>query len=90
MFGPVVRIEIEGLKQSVLHHLAKDQRILNDHIEQELEKVLNQEWIAEEVNKSVTKNLQKAIEGLSTNYDLTRAFQEAIVEMVNKSLSKDD
>lgn len=81
---PIIRLELEGVKQSVAHMLADRGKEINDLIVMSLENTLKEEWIAEQINYEITECVKKSIKNLSNSYTL----QSIITDMIEKTISE--
>ncbi len=86
MHGPILRIELEGVKQTLAHHLGTHNQELSDMIIAELDAQLTEEWIQKEIHETVKNVIQHSIHNLVNDYNLrltiTAAVSDAVVKIV--------
>ncbi len=81
---PRLRIELEGVRQTINHMFGQNQDALLGMVSESLEKTLNQEWVQEQINAEVEKCVRKAISNVSDNHDLRSAITNMVAEQVTK------
>ncbi len=85
---PILRIELEGVRSSVVTMLQDRNDELNKMIAQEIDATLKLEWVQEKISYVVKEMIGKAIDKVSNNYQLQDAIaslvSNAVTEMVQK------
>lgn len=76
--GPIIRVEIEGLKSSVLHYMQQHNDDFNAMVKEALEQTLTEDWVKESIQQAVNKTVQNAIDGLADNWQLKNAVSDAL------------
>ncbi|MCG7904423.1 MAG: hypothetical protein JAY60_18600 [Candidatus Thiodiazotropha weberae] len=88
--APILRIELEGLRQSVAHLFNQNQQAMSEMITSTLEKKLQEDWIQEQVNVEVTKAIESAISQISNSYELRGLLSEMLIDQVTKIVSREE
>jgi hypothetical protein len=81
---PIIRIEMDGLKHSVMHHMQKHNDEFNEMVQEALEKTLNEGWVKVQIQQAVNNTVKSVINGLGDNWQLKSAVEDAL----SKSLSE--
>ena len=91
---PILKFELERVKDSVATMLIDRNGEINDMIIKCLDAQLTEEWVAKQINDAVQECLKGAINDMGNNYSLRKVIEHAVVEAVSKSISgkegKDD
>lgn len=82
--GPMIRIEIDHVKESILHHMGERHDEFNRMVRDSLNNCLNETWVAERVQRSVDECVRKAIDGMADNYKLRSAVEDAIASAITE------
>lgn len=89
---PTIRIQVEGLRHSVLHAFDQHSGELSHLIEKELAEQVTAERIAAEVNRCVHEILARSVENSissALNFgDTGRQFREAVAQQVQRELDR--
>lgn len=86
---PVLKIELEGVRQAVAHALVSREESINKMILQSLEEQLTEDWVVESINAAVKQCLVKSIQEVSDNWTLRGAISKLIAESVSKLVQGD-
>jgi hypothetical protein len=78
MNTPVIRIEVEGLKAGVMHHMQQRNDEFNEMVQKTLEDTLTEDWVKHSIQEAVNKTVQNAIDGLGDNWQLKNAVSDAL------------
>jgi hypothetical protein len=78
MNTPVIRIEVEGLKAGVMHHMQQRNDEFNEMVQKTLESTLTEDWVKHSIQEAVNKTVQNAIDGLGDNWQLKNAVSDAL------------
>lgn len=84
---PILKFELERVKDSVATMLIDRNNEINDMIIKSLDAQLTEEWVAKQINEAVQECLKSAIKDMGSNYPLRKVIEHAIVEAVSKSIS---
>jgi len=79
-----IRIELEGVKQSVQHMFNQNNEELNKMVMDEIDRQLQLEWVQDKIRWSVESCIKEAIDDISNNYRL----KSAITGLIGKSIEK--
>ncbi len=86
---PVLRIELEGLKQNIATMFNQNNDELNKMVIETIENKLTAEWVQAEINSAVEYCIRNAIKEVSGNWKLQAAITELISENIEKLITKD-
>ncbi len=86
---PVLRIELEGVKQNIAHMFSKNNDELNKMVQETIASQLTEEWVQGEINQAVRDCMKSAIEDIANNWKLKNAITELMVDYIEKIISKD-
>jgi len=81
---PRLRIELDGIKQSVIHMFNQNNEELNNMIIAEFDKQLTSEFVQLEINKAVSECIRKSISGVTSDWNL----QQAITRMISDNIAE--
>jgi hypothetical protein len=81
---PRIRIEMEGIRAGVIHHMGQHNDEFNDMVKDALDRTLTEEWVKASIQDAVNKTVQSAINGLGDNWELKQAVSNAL----GKALSR--
>ena len=81
---PVLRIELDGIKQRIAHTFADHNDCLNKQIEKTINETLTEEWVQYEINIAVKNCIRKSIENVSDNWRLQEVITNAIAESIEQ------
>jgi len=84
---PVIRLELEGIKQSVASMFIDRNNELSNIVAETLDKTLSEEWIMKNIKSAVDECVTKAIASLSDSHALQYAIKCQIEECVIGSFS---
>jgi len=84
----IFRVELEGLKSSVMHYMNEHQSQINEIIRQRLEETLTEEWAVNEINQAVDKCLHEAAYELSKNWELKDMLTKCMISTLRESIEK--
>lgn len=88
---PILKMEIQGLRHSVLHAMNQSNDDLNKIVSESINKQLTEDWVMQEIDLAVKKCLKEAIEGIANSYQLRSAITESIsnviIDKLNASVS---
>ena len=87
---PLLRIELEGLKQNVTMMFNQNNEALNKMVLDTLEKTLTEKWVQEKVNQEVTNCIEAAIKEISNNWKLRSAITDLISSSINELVIKEN
>lgn len=76
--GPIIKIEMEGLKSSVMHYMQQHNDDFNAMVKNALEQTLTEEWVKHSIQEAVNKTVQNAIDGMCDNWQLKNAVSDAL------------
>ncbi len=86
-----LKIDIEGLRHSVMHIFASHTRELQEMINKSLEEKLQLSWVRDEINLSVENCIRSAITDIANDYKLktaiTRAISDQLCDVIDKRSS---
>ena len=83
---PLIRIEIDRLRESVSSALISRGDEINGLILEKLNKALTEEWVVESIGNEVDLAVKTAISRLSENYALKSVIEDVIVNQVSEML----
>jgi hypothetical protein len=86
----MIRIEMEGLKAGVMHHMQLHNDEFNGMVQDALERTLNEEWVKESIQQAVNLTVQNAIDGLAGNWRLKEAVSEALSTALSKMVAENN
>lgn len=86
---PVIRIEIEHIRESVTRMLALRNDDLNRMVKASLEKQLTEDAIQEKIDIEITRCIDEAIKGLSTNYQLRGVLCDVIADTIARKFKEE-
>ena len=86
---PVLRIELEGVKQNVAHMFAQNNDELNKMVQETIAAKLTEEWVQTEINRAVDNCIKSAIKDIADNWKLKNAITNLMVDSIEKTISKD-
>lgn len=84
---PILKFELERVKESVATMLTDRNGEINNMIIKSLDAQLTEEWVAKEINDAVQECLKGVIKNIGNNYSLRATIEDAIVEAVSKGIS---
>ena len=85
---PVLRIELEGIKQNIAHMFNQNNDELNKMVQETIESQLTEDWVQGEINQAVRSCMKSAIEDIANNWKLKNAITELMVDSIEKTISK--
>jgi len=77
---PTIRIELQGIRETVQAMFAGSNNELTERITETLERTITEDWVQSRINEEVAKCINKAISNLSDSYTLQTALTKIIVE----------
>lgn len=83
---PIIKIEIDRLREQIAGVLIDRNAELNDMIAAEIEKQITLPWVQAEMAKAVRNCMQQAFENIGNNYKLQKAIEDLAVEQLTNSL----
>lgn len=83
---PILRLELEGIKECVAHAFSANQDELKKMVEDTLESELSEEWVRREVATQVRHCIEKAITSVSDDWNLQNAIRSTICKKIQDSL----
>lgn len=85
--GPIIKIEMEGLKSSVMHYMQQHNDDFNAMVKDTLERTLTEDWVKQSIQEAVNKTVQNAIDRLGDNLQLrdavSSALSKALAQMID-------
>ena len=87
---PVLRLELEAIRERVTHAMVLHGEEINQMIAEEVERQLGFETVQRQISNSVGEAIQKVIKGMVDDYELRRAIQETVVAQVVEQLNGGD
>jgi hypothetical protein len=84
---PILKFELERVKESVAAMLTDRNGEINNMIIKSLDAQLTEEWVAKQINDAVQDCLKSAIKDMGNNYSLRTVIEDAILEAVSKGIS---
>ncbi len=81
---PMIRVEIEGVRQTVTRMFNDRNNELNDMVIESLDRQLSESWVQSEIDEAVKQCAKNAIAALADDWRL----QQAITKLVGESVSK--
>jgi len=89
---PMLKIEIEGLRYSVIHAFDGHNKDFSEHVADTLEKTLTEEWVKKSVQEAVNECIKTAVKNISGNYQMQRAITDLMSDklctIINKSAAE--
>ena len=83
---PVIRIEMEGIRAGVMHHMRQHNEEFNSLVQETLANTLTEEWGKHSIQEAVNNVVRTAISNLGDNWNLQNAINkvlaDALVRMV--------
>ena len=89
MDTPIIRIEMAGIRHSVMSHMAAQNHEYNEMVQQTLAATLNEKWVRESVQAAVNKTVQEAINNLGDSCNLKDAVNDALSRALTQMISND-
>lgn len=86
---PVIKIELQGLRHTVVSMLTTRNDELNDLVIKSIEQQINEDWVVGRINETVREMLEQAIKDISSNWELKNAIRELVCESITKIISKE-
>lgn len=77
---PIIKIEIQGMKESMCQALAIHNGEFNVMIQSAIKKSFNVEVIQAKIDMQVARTLDNAIDSLSENYHVKAIIQDMVVK----------
>jgi hypothetical protein len=84
MHLPIIKLELDRVRESVSFMLSDHNKELNGYVKQSIDKCLNEEWVMHEIDMAVTASIRKAITSLSEDYTLQRVICNAVSDVIAK------
>lgn len=84
---PILRIELEGIRESVARALVTRNDEINKLILDSLESQLQEEWVIESIDSAVKAQIKKSIDDVSTNWELRMEITRVVSESISKIFS---
>ena len=84
---PILRLELENIKETVKHHFATKSSALSAKIEAQIEAQITEDWVEDQITASVTEVLEHAIRDLVTDYKLRQVLTDQIVKSISDALA---
>ncbi len=81
---PIIKIQVEGMKQSIQNALAIHGKEFNDMISEAVDKSFTVETIKAKIEMQVAKALDNAIDSLSENYQVKTIMKDIVVQSLVK------
>lgn len=85
---PKIKIEIEGVRSSILHHFDVANNDLNKRILNTIEETLTLDYIDQQIKQVVFKCLTEAIDDVANNYQLKSAITTVVSDSITKILKE--
>ena len=89
MDTPIIRVDMVGIRHSVMSHMAAQNHEYNEMVQQALAATLNEEWVRESLQAAVNKTVQEAINNLGDNWNLKVAVSDALSKALTQMISND-
>ena len=77
---PIIRVEMEGVRAGVLHHMRLHNAEFDAMIQETLSQTLTEEWVGVSIQENVNQCVQSAIDNLGDNWQLRNAVSNALGE----------
>lgn len=87
MNKPLIRLEIEGLKQYVIHHFNANNDEFSNAVNEALEAALRPEEVQLRINEAVRHCVNEAIDSVAKDYQLQRAIRDMVGTQIAKLLT---
>ena len=84
---PIIRFELDRVKESVASMLCDRNDEINNYIIQALNKELSESWVIDEIDCAVKNALKNAIGDIATDWNLQQAISKLIAVEVAKKLA---
>ena len=85
---PRIRLDVEGLKHSVVHCFNEHSLELGKIVQEELDKVLSKESIQKEIENQVLCCVNQAIKNISQNWTLVNHIETEMANQIVKRLKE--
>ena len=89
MDTPIIRIEMEGIRRTVMSHMAAKNHEYNEMVQQTLAATLNEKWVRESVQVAVNKTVQEVINNLGNDsnikYAVSDVLSKALAQMISNN-----
>lgn len=85
---PIIRIEIEGMKQSILHAIAARQLVFDDYVKQALDRELTDENIQRMVDREVERSIAAAVHDEVERFYRWGGGRQHVADAVQKQLER--
>jgi hypothetical protein len=85
---PIVRLEVEEMRHTILHHFSKYQSDLNEFVGQALKDVINNFNYADAVKKTAEPMIYEALEGYF-KYGEGRSLIDSVISQTLKETFKE-
>ena len=86
---PIIRLELESLKETVVHAVMARDEELQAAVKEELERYLTCDYLAGHIQREVKGMVDEAIKGMCTNWRVQEAVKEAIGDVVVAALNNE-
>jgi uncharacterized protein YqeY len=88
MIGPIIKIEMQQVRESVMHYMQQRNEELNAMVQETLEQTLTEEWVKVSIQDSVNSVVQKAIDNVGENFQFRCAVEKAIGDALAKMVNR--
>lgn len=77
-----LKIELDGLRQSIIHSLETQNNEFSEMIQKEINHQFTQGWVQVRIREGVTDCINKSIDSLTDDYRLRNAIKDAIINQL--------
>jgi len=81
---PVLKIELENVRETVMHALISRNDAINKMVIESLESQLTEEWVQVKINQSVKDCLSRALDDVASEWKLRQAISSLVADQVEK------
>lgn len=85
---PILKIELEGIKQQIASLLTAKSSEIDQIINEEIQQQITEEWVVLEIRQAVRDLLKSSIRDLANNYRLQTHITTLLEEALIKSLKE--
>lgn len=79
---PLLRLELDGIKEQIGSMIVDRNQEITSMILEEINKQITEEWVFNKVRGEVRKALEHAIDGIADNYRVTSAIRDQLGEYI--------
>ena len=85
---PILKLDLEGVRMSVMTHLLQYKDEVDAMTMKIIEETLTEEWIEKSIRDNVRQTIREAINGIPRDYELKNAISEVIAHALKESISE--